>query len=242
MKKILFLSLISIFILLTACKKEDANDTQLVNQILTSPQKTLIDPSDLPTDILEDLENYNFDSYIEEAWSAGLRGFQIIMGDEEMIFFTQKGRRLEHSGRRFLLDEDGPCRNRGILIPRDKLPVNIVEYITTNFPDHSIIIGKKRHEVIAVLLAPRLVLLFDVDGNFLEEMPGFIHCPALCHPIFPEDLHADIKNYITTNYPDADVKRACIRRGNYITVGVLTPDGPMVLVFDKNNNFLFKRP
>lgn len=228
---------------LASCAKEnDATDDQLVSSIRQSTEKIAVSSQELPAPAQQSLESENFETYIEEVWHAPALGYEVIMGDEEIIHFNEAGRRLEHRGRRFLLDENGPCRDRGRLVPADKLPQAVLDYIAENYPDHTIRIGKARFDKLAVLLQPRLVLVFDKDGQFLEELPGFIHCPAICLPVAPENLPAAIIEHIEANYPEAEIKRACVRRLNFITVGILTPDGPQVLVYDKDHNFLFSRP
>lgn len=243
MKKYWITGLSALALLLSACTKESADaDDALVSDIANHSAKQTVEPSDLPVAIQANLEMYNFDNYVEEAYHAPGTGYEIIMGDEELIYYAQDGRRLEHRGRRFLLDEHGPCRDRGKIIPGDKLPPVILDYIAENYPNHQVRIGKARLDHIAVLLTPRKVLIFDKDGNFVEEAPGFLFCPLLCKPVPVAELPQEIVDYILADEPDADIKRACIRRMDFTTVGVLTPDGPKVYVFGKDNQFLFSRP
>jgi hypothetical protein len=230
------------FLLASCAKEKESTDDQLVASIRQASEKIAVNPQDLPSAAQQSLESKNFDSYVEEVWHVPTLGFEVVMGDEELIHFNEAGRRLEHRGRRFMLDENGPCRDRGRLVPADKLTQKVLGYIADNYSGHSVRIGKMRFDKLVVLLQPRLVLLFDKDGNFIEELPGFIHCPALCFPLATDKLPSAILEHIEANYPDAGIKRACVRRMNFITVGILTPVGPRVLVYDKNHQFLFSRP
>lgn len=243
MKKFLFLTMTIFAILFVACNKETANtDDALIEEIENASAKESIPTDALPASIQENLTTRNFDTYTEEVWYANGLGYEVVLGDEELVYFNEAGRRLVGKRLRFLGGHIGPCNDHGIIIPKDKLPAAILEYISANYPDAKIIVGKKRFEKIIVLIAPKKVLVFDLDGQFIEEAPGFIHCPIMCKPILVSELPAEVVDYITINYPEAEIKRACLRRMEFLTIGTMTPDGPRLFVFDKDNKFLFTRP
>ena len=55
-----------------------------------------------------------------------------------------------------------------------------------------------------------------------------------------DNLPDVILDYISENYPNAEVKIAWRVRGK-IVVGIITPDGRKIVVFDLDGNFLFDR-
>lgn len=243
MKKFLFLIPALFSLLFVACNKEDAaTDDLMIEQIENASNKMSIPVEALPVGITQNLTSTHFDTYTEEVWYANGLGYEVVLGDEEMVYFNEAGQRLFPKRPRFLGGHGGPCNDHGILIPKDKLPEAILEYISTNYPDAKIIGGKKRFDKIIVLIAPKKVLVFELDGQFVEEAPGFVHCPLLCKPVLISELPAEVVDYISINYPEAEIKRACLRRMEFLTVGALTPDGPRLFVFDKDNKFLFTRP
>ncbi len=243
MKKILFFLCGLFLIAAVSCNKEAIlDDEALVEQIATAAEKEAISPSALPVEIQEEVAYYNFDSYVEAANYVSDAGYEVIMGDEETIYFTEAGRRLHSTRHLYLLNKFGPCGGKGTWIKMDDLSQEILDYITTNYPDATIKVGKEKNEVILVLLDTKMILVFDQDGNFLKETAGFHHCPKFCKLIPVTDLQIIITDYLSINYPDAEIKAACQKHDKFIVVGILTPDGRKVVVFDMDGNFLFTRP
>ncbi|MBK7345289.1 MAG: PepSY-like domain-containing protein [Saprospiraceae bacterium] len=243
MKKMLFFLSCILLVGVISCNKEAIlDDNVLVEEIATSTAKEWISPAVLPEGIQEDLDLYNFDSYVEEVNYVSNAGYELIMGDEETIYYSEAGRRLHSTKRLFLWNRFGPCGGKGTWIKVEELSELIQDYVSTNYPDATIKGGKEKNDVILVLLDSRKILVFDLDGTFLKEAAGFYHCPSYCNWVEAAELPTEISDYISINYPDAEVKVACRKKDKFIVVGILTPDGRRVIVFDTDGNFLFTRP
>lgn len=243
MKKFLFFLSSLFLIAAVSCNKEAMmDDDALVDEIAMSTSKVTINVTSLPDDIQDEIDLYNFDSYVDEVNYVSNAGYEVVMGDEETVYFTEAGRRLNSVRRHFLKNKFGPCGGKGTWIKADSLPPVILEYIASNYPDATIKAGKEKNEVILVLLDTKMILVFEQDGTFVKETAGFHHCPKFCKQIEVTDLSAEITDYLTINYPDAEIKAACQKYDKVIVVGILTPDGRRVVVFDIDGNFLFTRP
>ncbi len=243
MKKILFFLSSLFLIAAVSCNKEAIlDDEALVEQIATSTDKEVISTASLPVDIQDEVAHYNFDSYVETVNYVTNAGYEVVMGDEETIYFSEAGRRLHSARRHFLLNKFGPCGGKGSWIKVGDLSQEILDYVAANYPNATIKLGKEKNDVILVLLDSKIILVFDLDGSFIKETAGFHHCPKFCKLVPVTDLPSVITDYLSINYPDAEIKAACRKHDKFIVVGILTLDGRRVVVFDGDGNFLFTRP
>ena len=78
-----------------------------------------------------------------------------------------------------------------------------------------------------------------MDNEFVMEAPLFRFC--LGHRIDIDNLPDVITTYVTDNCPDGEIKVAWRVRGK-IFVGILTPDGRKIYVFNLDGEFLFELP
>lgn len=115
------------------------------------------------------------------------------------------------------------------------LPQSILDYVTENHPDEEIKESWLTDEgEYLVVLNRDLILIFDADGNFVEEYDHKEHRGDR-DPIDISELPQSVLDYITANYPDAEIKKAYVNdEGEYI----VKLDNRMVLVFDSAGNFL----
>lgn len=145
------------------------------------------------------------------------------------------------------LESRGPGAH-GTPVSIDSLPASILEYIITNYPDSVTIVRAALTDEgnYAVLLSNHVVVVFDADGNFVEEiiLPEGGHHGGGHHggpghhgtPIDVDSLSSVITDYINANYPDSlEILHAGISPdGN--TVVVLS--NHVVVVFDADGNFV----
>lgn len=248
MKKILFFALtIAAIGLFTACEKEasdEISDAILVEEISTSTDKTNIEPSELPTEAIENIEENYFDSYIDLIAKVEDKGYEIILGNEDVIYTNLDGKELvteETRSERGRAHRVGPC-GRGRIIPADSLSTDIIDYINTNFPDDTIRRAKVNPFFTFVLLTGRQLLVFNRDGSFVGASRFFHHCRDAARPIRIAAIPPLAKRYITANYPDAEIKVAYKKRNGNVIVGILDGDTRRILVFDADGNFLMERP
>lgn len=243
MKKVLIVLSVLATGFLASCDKETlVDDESLIDDIAYSTGKQEVAVDALPASAEAYVETFQFDSYVETVNHVSNAGYEVVMGDEETLYFNEAGRRLITARRFFLRKKIGPCGEKGQWIPKDSLSQEITDFIAMEYPDDMILGAREREDVILVLLTSKKILVFDQDGNFLKEVAGFYHCPVLCKPVPVSDLPNAITEYLTTEYPDAEIKIACQKHDKVIVVGLLTPDGRRVVVFDIDGNFLFTRP
>ncbi|MFK7771071.1 MAG: PepSY-like domain-containing protein [Saprospiraceae bacterium] len=251
MKNLLFFltAVIGFSLFTTSCNKESSisEDMEIIEQIVASENRTAIEISELPAITKTTVDEQYFETYIESAIAARGLGLEVELGNGEMIYFSERGEGLV--SRRGFRHGHGPCGrgHRGTKVELADLPTTITDYITANYPDAETKRAKTNDNngnyfVLIKTGDGRVVLKFDVDGNFIEEVSCIHHgCGGLTQ-VDVADLPTTITDYITANYPSADIQRAGQKTnsGNYGVV--LNIDGDRVIVvFDEDGNFLFER-
>ncbi len=115
------------------------------------------------------------------------------------------------------------------------LPQAILNYVSTNYPNNTIreaeIEDNNNYEV---ELNNGIELIFDQQGNFLgvdnDDDDDFGD-----EDIAPEDLPANIRDFITTHFPGATIEEAeRENNGNY----EIELSNDVEIIFDANGNFL----
>ena len=239
MKKILFAFVPVLMILLfTRCEKDAVSpEDTLIAEIENAQNKINIDPGALPEAAQTTIEEEYFESYVETAAHVPGKGYEVVLGNEDQLYFRENGLRLR-SG------PDGPHRpgpcGRGVVIAVDDLPAVMTDYVAENYPDAQILRAKQFPRGYVLLISGRRILLFNNDLEFVAITRAFYFCDQLGHPIDIANLPDSITSYVSVNYPDGEIAKAYGVRGRII-VGVLMPDGRVILVFDSDGNFLFAR-
>lgn len=245
MKKITLYLLLGVFaVWMASCAKDAVTDFQqlddeaLATAIADDRNKQEIDPSTLPAEILTYLEENYFETYIETAYYAEGKGYEVVLATEDRTFFNLNRRVLLHR----LNDRLGPCGRLlgGMAIPVGDLRPEIVNYIETQYPDAQILRAKKAGNRVIVLISGHIILVFTTDGVHEVTAQHWFDC-RICVPTDLANVPADVQDLIETRLPGAEIKRIC-RRGDRIVVGLIDGDGRHILVFDKDWNFLFAIP
>ena len=245
MKKFVFYLLGGLLaIWVVACKKDSAVDYQqlddeaLAETIANDRGKQETNPSDLPAEIIQYVSENNFESYIDAAYFAEGKGYDVVLATDEHVYFNLDRRALRHR----LNDRIGLCGRLmgGVLIPIDSLRPAIVEYIHTHYPDANILRAKRQGDRVIVLISGHRILVFTAGGVFELDGIHWVDCRP-CAPGGVVDLPASVTTFIQTGFPGAEVKRVC-RRGDRIVIGIFADDHRHILVFDKDWNFLFTIP
>ncbi len=239
MKNFMFFVPVLMILLFTQCQNDDnvLPDEMLIAEIENAQNKVNIQPDALPGVAQEQIGEEHFDSYIETAAHIPGKGYEVVLGNEDQLYFRENGVQLR--GGPNGPHRPGPC-GRGILVPVEDLPDAITTYVSENYPDAEILRAKKFPRGYVVLITGRRLVIFDNDLAFVAETRAFHFCDLVGHPIDIANLPDAVTAYITTNYPDGEIVKAFIVHGR-IVIGVLTPDGRKVLVFDADGNFLFER-
>jgi len=246
---IILTSIVGLSLFAISCNKDSSisEDTELIQQIVESENRSTIDPSDLPTITKITLDEEYFETYIENVVVARGLGFEVELGNGENIYFSERGEGLV--SRRGFRHGHGPCGmgHRGTRVPIANLPTSIVDYIAANYLGAETKRAKTNNSngnyfVLIKTDDGRVVLKFDADGNFIEEVSCIYHGCGGIIQVDVADLLTTIVDYIIANYPTADIQKAGqkINSGNYGVV--LNIDGDRVIVvFDEGGNFLFER-
>ena len=241
MKRILFFALSAVLALAVGCKKDSTvTDDSLVQEIAFSPDKVVIEPNELPTTLLQYIDENHFETYVEEAYMVPGKGYEAIMGDESLVYGDRDGRVLHPKRDRF---RRGPC-GHGEAVGVDDLPANIIDYVATNYPDAEILRAKHMESgrYIIKISEPHYILIFSEDGAFLEATVLFYHCHPLGVPMDIANLPETITSFIEENYPGSEILVAFHKNNGVYVLGVFTAEGRKVMAFDADGNLLFVRP
>ncbi len=229
------------FAILVSCTKEEplvADVDALVEEIAFADSKQEITLAKLPSDAIQFIEIEHFETFVERAFQVPDRGYEVRLGNEDILFFDRNGRHL-----RPVRDPFGtsPCGRGEMVLPGD-LPTAILDYIAENYPDAEIFRAKKKPHGYLVKISGHLILIFDADSEFVEATTHFFHCRPLGMRIELADLPNSIVNYINDNYPNPEIKIAFEKTNGNFILGITTDDGRKILGFDADGNLLFERP
>ena len=226
---------------LSSCNKDDnevSSTEVLIEEISNSSSKVDISPQDIPASAKSFIDEEHFETYIETAAYVEDKGYEITLGTEDVEYFNRDGEVLRSDRHPNRCHRPGPCGG-GERIRIADLPAGIVAYILNNYPDEEIKRAKIKGDFYLVGITGPTVLVFKNDGTFVHEAPLFRFCFG--DRIDIDNLPATITDYIADNCPDGEIKVAFRVRGK-IVVGILTPDGRKVYVFNLAGEFLFERP
>lgn len=242
MKSIKFsFSALVALLFLVSCSKENpviVDVDALVEEIAFADNKQVIQPSELPSQSIQIIENQHFETYIEQALNVPERGYEVRLGNENILFFDRNGNILRPARDPF---GTSPC-GQGIMVAAEDLPSSILDYITEHYPDADIFRAKKKPHGYLVKISGHLILIFDTDGLFVEATTHFFHCRPLGVRIDITTLPDVIVEYINNHYNNPHIKIAFEKtNGNYI-LGITTDDGRKILGFDVDGNLIFERP
>lgn len=246
MRKLLFSSFLALlFAGFTACDKDSQtpDDEALALEITSDRTRAEISPTQLPEPARRTLNEEFFDTYPDVTYHSRSKGYECVMASGERVFFNTEGRRLQVDMRRGGPGNPahGPCGHiAGEWVHPDSLSQTIKDYVAANYPDAQILRAKKRGDKYVVLLTGHLVLIFSADGSFEGTALMWHDCRPCVDPGLV-NLPASVTDYVANNYPGAEIKRVC-RRGDRIVIGLLTATGRVLLVYDKDWNFLFSIP
>ncbi|MFQ5446060.1 MAG: PepSY-like domain-containing protein [Saprospiraceae bacterium] len=250
MKNLLFFGLLATLSFLSSCNKDtlQLTDDLLAQQIAFADSKTAVSPSDLPASVISYVDENYFETYIESAYFVTDKGYEVILGTEDVLYCNRDGRILRPRRGPFT---HGPC-GHGEAIGLDAVPAFIVEYVAEHYPEAEIVRAKfvqtdSGGRYFIKIQNPQsdqapLILIFSEDGVFIEATVMFFHCHALGVPMDIENLPEVITNYIAEHFPNAEIKVAFHKSNGMFIIGVITPDGRRIMAFSADGAFLWVRP
>lgn len=127
-----------------------------------------IQPSDLPQNILDFITANYPDSSIEEAELENNGNYEVKLENGVELIFDGDGNFL---GQARDENEDDQGEDHEDINPSD-LPQLILDYITENYPDNSIIEAEMDEEGYEITLNNGVELKFDQQGNFISSEDG----------------------------------------------------------------------
>ena len=254
MKQLVFLWIAFIGILsMSSCEKDLGlnTDSDLINQI-EAAAKTTVAPEDMPDQAEQTIDNAYFETYVDEALYAKGLGYKVNFANSDAAYFDESGDWLdEGSGMK-----KGPKKGHGPKGPKGPkgggcgdtiaiadLPQSVLDYISENYSDAEIKRAKQRENGdFWVGLDDHTVLIFDTDGNFIEEAE-LTHGPKGHKKgtvIDVADLPQSVTDYLAENYPGVEIKKAILKDDGEYVVKLLDGETRIVAVFDADGNFLFE--
>ncbi len=227
---------------LSACSKEDGPVAEdlLIQEIATASGRPAVEPADLPQPIQDFVRDVYFDTFIETAYLAPSKGYELKMGNGDNLFFGRDNTLLES---RRTDGRDGPCHRPGAYgspIAAGRLPNAVIRYVNATYPGSVIRRASVRSGYFIVAVDAPALLLFNERGVFVEELSPIRHCQDACRPVLPDQLPAAVPAYIRANYDDVTFRQACARSGR-IVVWLTDGEGRIILVFSRDGNLLFVR-
>lgn len=229
----------------TSCDKDALDaDGILIEEIMNSTDKVSVEVNDLDASLREFTDGEFFETYIEAAYVVEGKGYGINMENCDDVYFDKDFRHLNarfkkggKKGGKGKGDKGG-CQ-LGEELSVDEVPATIAAYISTNYPDAEIMKAKVGEKGYFIGLSTKTIVLFDSDENFVKEH-SFIHDGGCKNSEEVEiaALPATITDYITTNYPTADIKGAKLKDALHYIVGLYSDDTKTALVFDAEGNFV----
>lgn len=225
---------------MTSCNKDNdvATTETLIEEIATSSEKQNVSNADLPTVAQDFIADEHFETYVESAAFVEGKGYEITLGTEDIEYFNAEGSVLRTDLHPNRCHRPGPCGG-GERIRIQDLPAGIVAYILDNYPDEEIRRAKIKGDYYLVGITGPTVLVFESDNTFVTEAPLFRFCRG--DRLNIDNLTDVFTDYITENYPDGEIKVAYRIRGK-IVIGILTPEGRKILVFNLDGTFLMELP
>lgn len=247
MKKLaLFGALLLAALWAPSCNKSSDIDSQfqadetLVLSIADASNKENVQPGELPAAALAYLREEYYDAFVEACLRVPDKGYEVTLNTEEVLYFDRNGRYLNHRIQRLMRRPCGSLDATNLIRP-NALPQAILDYVSANYPGAQILRAKVRGEYILVQISRFQVLVFSRGTfEFVEEVFLWYDCYG-CNAVQLAQLPQAVQDYITTNYPNGEVKRACRRNGRLV-VGLLLPDGRAILVFDAEGNLIYSQP
>ncbi|MFO7880851.1 MAG: PepSY-like domain-containing protein [Bacteroidota bacterium] len=183
-----------------------------------------ISPESLPQAILDYLSNNYPDETIVQSeidMENGQMVYEVYLSNGMELYFNQSGSFISS-------DDDSEY------ILESELPQSILDYISSNHPDATIVYaeldyddGQMEYEV---KLDNGMELEFDGNGNLTSSEDNHI---AIA------DLPQAIIDYVDQNYPDRTIVKAELEYEDGQQMYEVELDNEMELYFDLDGNFLF---
>ncbi len=199
-----------------------------------------VDRSELSQSIQDYLNNNYPGVEIEELWLTETGEYIILLENDMVVIFNASGELIIAFDLGEILeggDFDDDEWDWEDIDPAD-LPQGILDYIATNYPDATIEEAGKDPETgeYIIVLDNGLCVIFDADGNFVEEIEEDDFDDESWEELATSDLPQSVLDYLAANYPDANIEEAFkdTETGEFIVV----LDNGLCVIFDADGNFV----
>ncbi|WP_172796022.1 PepSY-like domain-containing protein [Roseivirga echinicomitans] len=251
LKKILIMSFS--LALITACQDDE------ISSDISDVTVTEINTESLPSSV----QTYINENFVGEVATSAFKvtsseatNFEVFLTNSMNLVFSQNGdleefgedvSQVDCAGRpqrrgKHQRKGDRPEGDRPTQLEVADLPTSAADYLTTNYPDSTVLkvmfIDNADISQYHVLVKEVGVVVFDVDGNFVELKERQEKNCRRFEKVEIEDLAEAIRTYITNNYPDNEVLGARTGERNGATeIHVLVKEVG-ALIFDADGNFV----
>lgn len=188
-----------------------------------------------PSEAIQAFVTENYDgAIIDEAWITSTGEYIVLLDDDTVLVFN--------ASEQFIIafNLDGYVSNFEDdfdEVDPASLPQSILDYIAANHAAEEIDIAGINAEdgEYVIVFESGLVLIFDTDGNYIEEFTEDDYDDDL-DEVDPATLPQSILDYLASNHADATIDEAFIdsEEGEYIII--LNTD--IIVVFDLDGNFI----
>ncbi len=180
-------------------------------------------------------ENYSSAS-IEEVWLTNTGEYIVLLNNDRVLVFNASEQFVIAFNLEGYVDSFDDDFEE---IDSASLPQPILDYLSTNHAGEPVEVAGLNagdNEYI-VVLESGIVLVFDRDGNFVEQFTEEDYDDEDdFEEIDPASLPQPIKDYIASNHADATIEEAGYDSFSE-EYGVVLSTG-LVLIFDKDGNFI----
>jgi len=186
--------------------------------------------TEYPTAIDEYLSQNYPDVTVEEVVYSEGEGYAAILMNDLIIVFDTEGRFIEEIDEEDLEEE----REEEYTVVTE-YPAAIDDYLSQNYPDVAVEkIVYSEGEGYAAILMNGLIIVFDTEGQFIEEINKEDLEKEEDYTVVTE-YPAAIDDYLSQNHPDATVEKVVLLAdGEYVVV----LENDVYLIFDADGNFL----
>jgi len=248
-KTILGLLSLTLFIALTSCDNintdtvpiEDLNTVASTSRLRfvntrdydTSGMDNWEELSTVPAAILEYITNNHPDEVVEEAWLTNTGEYIVLLDDDTVLVFN--------ASEQFIISFNleaysGSFEDDFEEVDSASLPKAILDYLLTNHAGIEIDLAglNATEEEYVVVLESGVVLIFDLNGNLLDEFTEDDYDEY--EEVDNDSLSQAIKDYLLTNYAGIAIDFAVFDTEEEEYIVYL--DNGVIVIFDKDGNFL----
>lgn len=252
-KTILGLLSLTLFIALTSCdnKNTDTVPIEDLNTVASTSPLRFVNAKDydtsgmenweelstVPAAILEYITNNHPDEVVEEAWLTNTGEYIVLLDDETVLVFN--------SSEQFIISFKleayaGSFEDDFEEVDSASLPKPILDYLLANHAGVEIDVAglNATEQEYVVVLESGIVLIFDIDGNLLDEFTedDYEEYEDEYEEVDKNSLSQAIKEYLITKYAGIAVDFAVFDTEDEEYIVYL--DNGVIVIFDKDGNFI----